>query len=225
MLDAAKAQGLRSGENPAAWRGHLAHLSRPAKIEQPHHAALPYDRVRDFVAQLREKVLVAALALEFLILTAARSGEVRHARWSEFDLANKIWIVPAARMKAGKEHRVPLCARAVEIVERLAELRSCDFVFAGHRGNQPVGKTCFEPLIPRPFTAHGFRSSFRDRSGNETHFPREICESALAHSVGNSVEQAYRRSDALEKRRALMEHWMRFIEADVLGNVLSLYAR
>ena len=224
VLDAAKAQGLRSGENPAAWRGNLAHLlPRRQNVERKHYEAMDYRDVGAFVAELRQTKSVAALALEFCILTAARSGEVREAQWSEFDLANKLWIVPALRMKSGREHRVPLSSRAVAIVERMAEFRTCDFVFAGARRNQPIGKTAMSELVPKGSTVHGFRSSFRDWAGNETSFPREICESALAHSVGNAVEAAYRRSDALEKRRALMEAWLRFIEAEKSSTVVSLY--
>jgi integrase len=226
VLDAAKAQGLRIGENPAQWKGNLAHLlPRQQKIERPHHAAMDYRDVPAFVAELRQTESVAGLALEFCISTAARSGEVREAKWCEFNLDAKIWTVPAGRMKSGREHRVPLSSRAVEIVERLAAFRTCDFVFAGTRRNRPLGKTAMSELVPQGSTVHGFRSAFRDYAGNETHFPREVCESALAHSVGNAVEAAYRRSDALEKRRALMDAWMRFIEADESGNVLSLYTR
>jgi integrase len=226
VLDAAKASGLRTGENPAQWKGNLAHLlPRRQNVERTHHAAMNYHDVPAFVAELRKGESVAALALEFCILTAARSGEVIGACWSEVDLENKLWVIPASKMKSGREHRVPLCGRAVEIVERLAEFRTCDFVFAGHRRNQPIGKTAMNALVPKGLTVHGMRSAFRDFAGNETNHAREVCESALAHSVGNTVEAAYRRSDALEKRRALMESWMRFIEADESGNVLSLYAR
>jgi integrase len=172
---------------------------------------MPYEDVAAFVSRLREREATAALALEFCILTAARSGEVLGARWSEIDLEKKVWTLPRNRMKAGREHRVPLPERAVAILKQLAEIKTGDFVFPGQHKNRPLSEGVMNITLRRMkadgITVHGFRSSFRDWAGNETHFPREIVETALAHAIGNEVEQAYRRSDALEKRRKLMEAW------------------
>jgi integrase len=178
VLDAAKAQGHRSGENPAAWRGHLSHLlPKRGKLTRGHHAAMPYAEASAFMARLRQQDAIPALALEFTILTAARSGEVLGARWSEIDSAAKVWTVPAERMKAGREHRVPLCERALAILERLSEARTGELVFPGQRVGRPLSGAALN-LILRAMgaavTVHGFRSAFRDWCGNETHFPREI---------------------------------------------------
>jgi len=223
FLDAAKASGLRSGENPAQWKGNLAHLlPRRPRLAKEHFAAMDYHQVPAFVASLRKSESVAAAALEFCILCAARSGEVLGAKWDEIDLDARLWVIPASRMKSGRAHRVPLSARALAILEDMAAHRCCDYVFPGFRRNQPLGVTAMSNLAPAGVTVHGFRSSFRDWSGNETHFAREVCESALAHATGNSVEQAYRRSDALEKRRALMEAWASYVEPANIGNVVML---
>lgn len=224
VLNAAKAKGYRSGENPAAWRGHLDHLlPNPNKIgDRGHHAAMPYADVPAFIAKLRESEVVAALALEFAVLTAARSGEVRGACWSEFDFDAKVWVIPAKRMKAGREHRVPLSDRVVEILGKLNEMWVSDFVFPGRRRVEAISSSAMEKVLGRmgvAVTVHGFRSTFRDWAGNETHFPRELAEHALAHVIGDKAEQAYRRSDALEKRRSLMDAWAAFCEprrADVI---------
>jgi integrase len=217
VLDAAKAQGLRAGENPAAWRGNLAHLlPKAAKLSaRGNHAAMPYKTVAAFVAKLREREAIAARALEFLILTAARTGEVLNAEWSEFDRENKVWTVPAKRMKATREHRVPLSPRAVEIIESLAQVKTGAFVFPGQRLDKPLSNMALKMVLRRmdiqDATVHGFRSAFRDWCGEETHFPREIAEAALAHVIGDKAERAYRRGDALEKRRALMSEWAVFL--------------
>jgi integrase len=222
VLDAAKASGLRSGENPAQWKGNLAHLlPRRPRLAKEHFAAMDYHHVREFIASLRQTETVAASALEFCILCASRSGEVLGAKWDEIDLDAMVWTIPPNKMKSGRAHRVPLSDRALAILEDMAAHRCSDFVFPGRRRNQ-LGKTCFGSLVPKGATIHGFRSSFRDWSGNETHFAREVCESALAHATGNSVEQAYRRSDALEKRRALMEAWAQFCEPGTRGNVVAM---
>jgi integrase len=230
VLDAAKAKGYRQGENPARWRGHLDNLlSKKSKLTRAHHAAMPYDHVAAFVGRLREGDSIAALALEFCILTAARSGEVLGAHWSEIDLEKKIWTVPAHRMKAGREHRVPLPKRAVAILRQLAKIRTGDFVFPGQRKDRPLWNTTLHMTLRRMkvegVTVHGFRSSFRDWAGNETHFPREVVETALAHLVGNETEQAYRRSDALEKRRALMEAFANYCDPTRTAKVLQLHSR
>jgi integrase len=221
VLNAAKAQGYRSGENPAAWRGHLAHLlPKRAKFARRHHAAMDYREVPAFVVRLRMCDAVAAMALEFCILTATRSGEVYGARWSEIDTAARVWIVPAARMKAGREHRIPLSVRAFGILERMSDAKTCDYVFPSPRGRRPLSHVAMAKVMERlqivGQTVHGFRSAFRDWAGNETHFPREIAEAALAHVIGDKAEQAYRRGDALEKRRALMETWAAFCRRTII---------
>jgi integrase len=222
-LDYAKVHKLRTGENPAAWKGNLAlTLPKRQKLDRVHLAAMPYCEVAAFVATLRETESIRALALEFIILTAARLGEVLGAEWSEIDLAEGVWTVPASRMKAGREHRVPLSARVVEIVERMAEIRSSDYIFPGQRRGRPLSHCAPRELCPAGATIHGFRSSFRDWAGNETSTPREVCEAALAHSVGGAVEAAYRRSDALERRRPLMEAWASYIEPRAGGNVVQI---
>ena len=227
VLDAAKAKGYRSGENPARWRGHLDHLlSKPLKLARGHHAALPYEDVPTFVGELRQREATAALALEFCILTAARSGEVLGLQWSEIDFDKKLWTVPAGRMKAGREHRVPLSARALSIVRELAKGSTGPFVFPGQRRKKPLSNMAMDMMLRRmkrdAVTVHGFRSSFRDWAGNVSTFPREIIETALAHVIGDKAEQAYRRSDALEKRRKLMDAWASYCDPRKGRNVLPL---
>lgn len=228
VLNAAKAQGHRQGENPAAWRGHLEHvLTGRGKFDRGRHAAMDYAEVSTFVAQLREKESVSALALEFTILTAARLGEVLGAQWDEIDMQAKVWTIPGARMKAGVTHRVPLCERAVEIVERMKAARTDDLLFPGRRSGRPLAGPALlrymRGLGVETATVHGFRSAFRDWAGEETHFPRDVCEQALAHAVGNQVERSYRRGDALEKRRELMTAWANYIEPrPAASNVIPL---
>jgi integrase len=211
VLDFARARGQRSGENPARWRGHLdAILPRRAKLTRGHHRALPFQAVPEFMAQLRQRQGVAPRALEFAVLTAARSGEVLGARWDEFDLETKVWTVPARRMKAGREHRVPLPSWAVEILKAMQKDGMSEYVFAGTKQGRPLSVMALEMVLRRmkvDATVHGFRSAFRDWVGERTSFPRELAEAALAHLVGDPVERAYRRGDALEKRRELMEVW------------------
>jgi integrase len=212
VLDAAKAQGLRAGENPATWRGHLSHLlPKRQKLSRGHHAALPYSEMAGFMARLRTETSIAAKALEFCILTAARTGEVLSCCWDEIDLMAKVWTLPPARTKAGREHRVPLSSRTCEILGGVKPKEPGGFVFPSPRGPRPLSHIAMAKVLDRlgiqDATVHGFRSSFRDWAGNETLFPRELAEAALAHVVGDKAEQAYRRSDALEKRRALMEDW------------------
>lgn len=227
VLDAAKAKGHREGENPARWRGHLDHLlPKPLKLSRGHHAAMPYEAVPEFIDRLRSREAVAALALEFCILTATRSGEVLGARWSEFDLDKALWTIPAERMKAGRKHRVPLSARALQIVKSLSKAGAKPFVFPGNRLNKPLSAMAMEMVLRRmkidDATVHGFRSSFRDWAGNASNFPREVLEAALAHIVGDKAEQAYRRSDALEKRQKLMEAWANYCELKSGDNVVRL---
>lgn len=227
VLDYAKVRGWRSGENPALWRGHLKSiLPTRQRLTRGHHAAMPYRDVPAFVKQLPGKEAMAARALEFLILTAARSGEVLGATWDEIDFEAGVWTVPATRMKAGKEHRVPLSARALAIVAALHETRVSDYVFPGQKNDRPLSNMAFEMLMRRmkadAFTAHGFRSAFRDWAGDETHFSRDVAEQALAHRVGDATEQAYRRADALEKRRKLMVAWGDYCITVKRGNVIAL---
>lgn len=219
VLDSAKAAGHRSGENPALWRGHLQHLlAKRKKLSRGHHAAMPYADVPAFVKRLRASEAMSAKAMDFLILTAARSGEVLGAKWSEIDLNEKVWTVPADRMKAGVLHRVPLTDAAVAILKRLYEARVSDYVFPGESKRPvdvPLSVMAMTMQMRRmevgQFTPHGFRSAFRDWAGDQTSFPREVAEAALAHKVGDAVENAYRRSDALEKRRKLMSAWSNYL--------------
>lgn len=229
VLDAAKAKGFREGENPARWRGHLDHLlPKPPKLARGHHPAMPYEEVAGFLAELRKREATSAMALELCILTAARSGEILGLRWPEIDFDKKIWTVPADRMKAGREHRVPLSSRAVAILRQLEKLKAGDFVFAGQARNRPLSNMAMEMVLRRmkieDATVHGFRSSFRDWAGNVSSFPREVVETALAHVIGDKAEQAYRRSDALEKRRKLMEAWAGYCEKKP-GNIVQIGTR
>lgn len=217
VLDAGRAAGHRSGENPARWRGHLDKLlPRMRKLTRGHHAAMPYAEVPEFYASLYERSGFAATALRLAILTAARSGEVRGMTWGEVDLDKALWIVPGARMKGGREHRVPLSAAAVVL---LAEIRpekpaAGALVFPSRNGT-PLSDMALSMLLRRAkkddVTAHGFRSSFRDWVTEETDFAGDIAEAALAHLTGDETERAYRRGDALAKRRALMDHWAAFL--------------
>jgi integrase len=221
VLDAAKVKGHRSGENPAAWRGHLKMiLPSRSKGSHPHYAALGYHDVPAFIAKLREKATMHAACLEFIILTASRQGEAIGARWDEIDLASRTWTIPAGRMKSSVEHRVPLCTRALELIEKQAAIRSSGFVFHGMKAGKPLSPATVRRLAPEGGTVHGFRSSFRDWCGNETSFPREVAEGCLAHASGDATEQAYRRGDALEKRRTLMEAWSNYCEPAGAGNVV-----
>jgi integrase len=222
VLDYAKARGWRSGENPARWRGHVENMlpARSKVATVTHHAALPWPEIGAFMAALaqREPGGVAALALRFVILTAARSGEALGARWSEIDLDAKIWTVPAARMKAGREHRVPLSPAALAVLGEVAGLRTGKagdaFVFPGQRPTRPLSGMAMSMLLRRmnreDITVHGFRSTFRDWCSEATAFDRDTAEAALAHTLRDKVEAAYRRGDQMEKRRRLMEAWGEF---------------
>ena len=216
VLDSARVAGHipEREPNPARWSGHLEMLlPAPAKLARGHHAALAYIDIPAFMARLGGQDGMAALALKFLILTAARTGEALGAQWDEVDLQAKVWIVPAARMKSGREHRVPLSRPAIKILEKLNEARPCEFVFFGLKRGRPLSNMALEMLLRRmqaDVTVHGFRSSFRDWCGDQTAFPREVAEAALAHVTGDKAELAYRRGDALEKRRELMESWATF---------------
>lgn len=209
ILDAAKARGYREGENPARWRGHMAQiLPKRSKLTRGHHKAMPYEGVPDFLAKLRARQAVAGLALEFTILTAARSGEVLGATWEEVDIEKAVWTIPAERMKAAKEHRVPLSAPAAAILEKVKPIGS-ERLFPGARVAQLSGMAMGMMLrrMQIEATVHGFRSAFRDWSAEQTSFAHEVCEMALAHTINNKAEAAYRRGDLLDKRRALMDAW------------------
>ena len=228
ILDAAKARGHRQGENPARWRGHIEQiLPKRAKLSRGHHKAMPYDAIPAFTAELHKREALAALALEFVILTAARSGEVLGATWAEIDLTKAIWTIPAGRMKAGKEHRVPLAPRAVEILETVRPIGG-DYLFAGNKGRKVSGMAMAMMLrrMKVAVTVHGFRSSFRDWAAECTGFAHEVCEMALAHVIANKSEAAYRRGDLFDKRRKLMEAWAIYLStpASVADNVTPIRA-
>ena len=212
VLSAAKAKGLRSGENPAAWKGHLDQLlPKRQRLKRGHHAALPYENLAEFFGHLSTKSAMAARALQFLILTAARSGEVLGATWSEIDLDRGLWIVSASRMKAGREHRVPLSDAALNVLRTVdAAMEPEDYLFWGKSPDRPLSSMTMAMLLRRmvpSVTVHGFRSSFRDWAAEVSSFPHEVCEKALAHTIANKSEAAYRRGDLLDKRRELMEAW------------------
>lgn len=217
VLDAARARGLipEHSANPARWRGHLDHLLPKAqKLTRGHHAAMPFADVPAFVARLRERPALAAMALEFTILTGSRTGEALGARWSEMDLGNGVWTIPANRMKQGREHRVALSSRVLEILRELQAVQSSEYVFPGQKPGRPLSQMSMEMVLRRmkvtDATVHGFRSSFREWCGDATDFPREVAEAAISHVTGDATERAYRRGDALEKRRELMEAWAIF---------------
>lgn len=216
VLDAAKVKGLRTGENPARGRGHLdLLLPKRSKASVRHHPALPFSQIATLMKNLRGRTAVAARALEFTILTAARSGEARGMTWGEVDLNEKLWTVPANRMKAQAQHEVPLSDAALEILQAMKEegLKAEDYVFPAPRGGS-LSDMALSQLLKRMeyshITVHGFRSTFRDWAGEKTQFGREEIEMALAHTVASSVERAYRRGRALEKRRELMAAWSQY---------------
>ena len=228
ILDAAKARGLRPREalNPAAWRGHLALLlPMQSKLTRGHHPALPWAKAPDFVAALRQRRAVAARCLEFVILTAARSGEALGATWIEIDFEAQLWTIPAARMKAGVEHVVPLSNAAVALLQLVrpteAKLASLVFAVGGVARSNMAMAMLLRRMGHGNITTHGFRSTFRDWAGDATTFAREIVEQALAHTIQNQAERAYRRGTAVERRRELMETWAEFLStregADPVG--------
>src|SRR3984893_8069962 len=226
VLDAATVRGFRQGPNPAQWKGNLAHiLPARAKVRRvEHHAALPYGGLPEFFATLQDREGMAARALEFAILTAARTGEVLGATWREIDLNAKVWIVPSARMKGGREHRVSLSATTLVLLDKVRPLALTSDgdpdpaapVFSGPRRALPLSQMAMLMLLRRigrgGLTTHGFRSTFSDWAAERTNYPREVVEMALAHAIESKVEAAYRRGDLFEKRRQLMESWARFCE-------------
>ena len=219
ILDWAAARGYRTGSNPARWKGLLDKiLPAPGKIAKvDHHRALPYSELPAFMLKLAEQQGMGARALEFAVLTACRSGEVRGATWDEFDLQSAIWTIPANRMKAKKEHRIPLSPRALQIVTDLEKVAFCEFVFpsshqpkTGSAKGAPLSDMTLAAVLRRmdvPAVPHGFRSTFRDWCAEQTNYPNEVAEMALAHAISNKVEAAYRRGDLFEKRRQLMLDW------------------
>ena len=217
VLDWATVRGYREGENPARWKGRLDKLlPAPGKIQKTvHRKALAIDAVQQFMRDLRDKEGVAARALEFVVLTAARSGEVRGVTWSEIDLDAAVWVVPGDRMKAGREHRVPLCAQAVELLKKMPRFVGNEHVFPSPRGKVLSDMALLAVMRRMEVDAvpHGFRSTFRDWVGERTDYPRELAEQALAHTLESKVEAAYRRGDALEKRRTMMQEWSDFLYA------------
>ena len=215
VLDWSAVRGYRKGDNPARWRGHLDKLlPRPSQVVRvKHHAALPYTEVGAFMLQLREDTGVAARALELLILTAARTNEAIKAQWSEIDLDRKIWTVPAERMKSKRSHRVPLSAAAVAVLTAVKG-RDKTYVFPGHKRNSHLSNVAMLKVLRRlertGITVHGFRSTFRDWCAESTNYPAEVAEMALAHTLRDKTEAAYRRGDLLEKRARLMADWARY---------------
>jgi len=232
ILDFAAARKWRDPLNPARWRGHLDKLlPRPTRVKKvTHHPAMPYQEVPAFMLELGGMDSVSALALRFLILTACRTGEVLGAQWSEIDLEAAIWTVPASRMKAKREHRVPLSGAALTVLEALPRIVGNPYVFTGARHGRPISNMALLQLMRGmgygvggdrgAYVPHGFRSAFRDWSGEISSFPRDVCEMALAHVVENKVEAAYRRGDLFEKRRAMMTSW-----ADWCGKPTPAVAR
>ena len=237
ILDYSKARGWRSGENPAAWKGHLA-LTLPARgkiAPVQHHAALPWQEIGEFVRDLRQQKGIAARALEFVIMTAGRTSEIIEATWAEIDMVAGIWTIPASRMKAGREHRVPLAEPALALLRAMAEIRISgepgEFIFPGQLAYHPLSNMALAMVLRRmkrlDLTVHGFRSCFRDWCAESTSFPSEVAEMALAHAVGNKVEAAYRRGDLFEKRVLLMAAWADFVEqprGKAMANVTAIRA-
>ena len=221
VLDWCKARGYLKGENPSRLKGALGELlPKSQKIKKvEHHAAIHYTKVNEFVMVLRNMPGTASLALEFMLLTAARTGEAVGARWDEVDMANKVWTVPGERMKAGREHRVPLCTRAIDILKTMKGAQQNDFVFPGHsiQKNPHLSTGAFLAVFKRlpkfkGYTPHGLRSCFRDWASERTQFQNETLELALAHTIKNKAEAAYRRQDQLEKRAKLMQQWQQHVE-------------
>jgi integrase len=213
VLGWATVHHYRAGDNPARWQGHLQH-ALPAKSEVAdveHHTALPYSEAPAFFAKLRQDSSVQARCLELLALTATRMAEATDATWDEIDFDNRIWTVPSARMKMGKEHRIPLSKAAIAVLKGMNEMRQSDYIFPGLRTGRPIGHNSVWKLgRALGATVHGLRSTFRDWAAEQTSFPHEVCEMALAHAIPSAVEKAYRRGDLFDKRRKLMDAWASF---------------
>jgi integrase len=223
VLDYAVAMGVRTGDNPARWRGHLDHLlPKPSKVRAvKHHAAMAYSDVPEFMVSLAQRDGISARALAFSVLTVARSGETREMRWAEIDLDNRMWIIPSERMKAAKEHRVPLSNQAIALLGAYGG--DDDLVFGSDtKIGKPISDMSMTAVLRRMkldgITVHGFRSSFRDWAGETTHFPREVIEAALAHRLKDKAEAAYARGDLFDKRRELMAAWAEYICNEKISN-------
>jgi len=230
VLAWATVRGYRIGENPARWKGHLdAVLPKPGKVTKvEHHRALPVRAMHDFMTALRKREGVAAKCLEFVILTAVRSGEARGATWAEFDLEARVWTVPASRMKAKKDHRVPLSDDAVALLEALPRMEGSPYVFTASRGGKlsDMALTAVLRRMEVDAVPHGFRSTFRDWCAEFTNYPHEVAEMALAHTISSAVERAYRRGDLFDKRRQLMADWSAFLKLPAAaGDVVPLRAQ
>lgn len=234
VLDWCKARGYLRGENPARLKGGLGELLPKAhKIKKvEHHAAIPFQQIHEFVQNLRSLRGTAPLGLEFLLLTAARTGEVVAARWDEIDLAAKVWTVPGERTKAGKEHRIPLSVRAMQIVQAMKMVRQNEYVFPGHsvQKHPHLSTGAFLAVMKRlpkfsEYTSHGLRSTFRDWAGETTQYANETLELALAHVIDNKTERAYRRQDQLEKRAKLMQQWQQYVETKPTNSPLLKFER
>ncbi len=227
VLDWAAVRGYRTGENPARWKGHLDNIfPKPSKVAKVvHHKALPREELGAFMQNLKRREGIAARALEFLILTATRSGEVRHAVWPEIDLTSRLWVIPAERMKAGKEHRVPLSNEAIKLLKNLPTIEGEEHLFPAPRGGA-LSDTALSAVVKRmkvQAVPHGFRSTFRGWCAEETNFPHEVAEMALAHTISNQSEAAYNRTDLLPKRTPLMEQWAKFCNTvKAQGDVVML---
>ena len=230
ILDWARVRGYRDGENPARWRGHLDKLLPKRRDVQKveHFAALPYAEIGPFMTALRLQEGNAARALELVILTAARTSEVINAHWSEIDLDAKVWTIPAERMKAKREHRVPLSDAAVKLLKAMLERSEGEYVFAGGKPDKPLSSMAMLALLERmgrdDLTVHGFRSTFRDWAAESTNHPREVAEAALAHVISDKTEAAYRRGDLFEKRRKLMQQWAQHCNRTAVAKVTAISA-
>ncbi|MBT4890192.1 MAG: tyrosine-type recombinase/integrase [Rhodospirillales bacterium] len=231
ILGWAKSREYRKGENPARWKDHLGNiLPQKTKVSHvKHHAALPYEQIGRFMEELRSKKSNSSQGLELLILTATRTGEVIHATWNEIDFNKQLWTIPAERTKTKKEHRVPLSGDAMNVLIEMKKNASSDYIFPGARKGRPLSNMAFLQCLKRmgrgDLTAHGFRSSFRDWAAEQTNYPSEVAEMALAHTVGDKVEAAYRRGDLYNKRCKIMESWAKYC-ATIPGdsdNVISIY--
>jgi integrase len=230
VLGWATVHHYRTGDNPARWKGHLEHAlpARGEVAKVKHHAALPYTQAGLFMAKVREDTRIGARCLEFIALTVARVGEANLAEWDEIDFTQRVWTVPGKRMKAGKEHRVPLSKAALAVLEEMRAIRTSDYIFSGKRTGRPVGANTVLRIAKETagfeITTHGLRSTFRDWAAERTNFPREVAEIALAHAIPNAVEAAYRRGDLFDKRRKLMDAWAAYcakVETDA-GKVVAL---
>lgn len=227
ILDAAKARGLRDGENPARWRGHLDKLlPKRSKVQaREHHAALPWSELPAFMVELAAHDDLTYQAMRLTILTACRTSEVLGATWDEIDLQSRTWTIPATRMKADKEHRVPLSDAALAVLASLPRIEGSPYLFPGARKGRPLSNMAMLMGLRRmgrgELTMHGFRSTFRDWAAESTHYPREVCEMALAHTVATGAEAAYWRGDVFDKRRALMADWAAYATTAPAANVIQ----